>query len=159
MKYIVKIQGKLYEVELGDLHSQPIVALVNGERVEVWLESEGGVKPYFAQPELDQRAHVLSTARASDGLPDVSPAPTLPGRQTGSSPSHQIYAPLPGVVVSVSVKSGDTVSIGQELCVIEAMKMKNAIRAPRQGQIAAVHISRGQTIQHHDLLFEFAHTE
>jgi biotin carboxyl carrier protein len=64
-------------------------------------------------------------------------------------------APLPGVVASIAVHPGTVTSIGQELCVLEAMKMKNAIRAGRAGRIAAVHISVGQHVRHNDPLVDY----
>ena len=67
-----------------------------------------------------------------------------------------IYAPIPGVIDSVAVGPGDVVSMGQEVCVLEAMKMKNIIRAPRAGQVAVVHVSAGQHVKHNDLLLEYA---
>ena len=66
-----------------------------------------------------------------------------------------VNAPLPGVIVAVSVKPGETVAHGQELCTIEAMKMKNVIRAGRAGTIAAVHVTLNQHVKHHDVLLEF----
>ena len=65
-------------------------------------------------------------------------------------------APIPGVIVSIAVKPGDAVEVGQELCVLEAMKMKNAIRAPRAGTIGKILAAMGEHVQHHDLLIEYA---
>jgi biotin carboxyl carrier protein len=66
-----------------------------------------------------------------------------------------VLAPIPGVIISIQVKQGDEVSLGQELCVLEAMKMKNTIRSPRAGVIASVNVSSGETVKHHDVLVEF----
>jgi biotin carboxyl carrier protein len=59
------------------------------------------------------------------------------------------------VIVEVAVKPGDQVRVGDTLCVLEAMKMKNAIRAPRAGQIATVFVQIGQAVKHHDSLVAF----
>ncbi len=66
-----------------------------------------------------------------------------------------VRAPIPGVIVSVAVQPGQAVTVGQELCVLEAMKMKNVIRAPRAGVIAAVRVAVGQTVKHKDVLVEY----
>ena len=58
----------------------------------------------------------------------------------------------PGVVVSVSVVPGDAVVAGQQLLVVEAMKMQNELRAPRDGTITRVGVGAGQTIEVGDLL-------
>jgi biotin carboxyl carrier protein len=59
------------------------------------------------------------------------------------------------VVVTVTAQPGQHIAAGQELCVLEAMKMLNTIRAPRAGQIAAVHVTIGQHVQHNDPLIEY----
>lgn len=152
MKYKVKVDNRLYEVELNDLHSQPIIALVNGEPIEVWLESEMGIKPYFAQPEL-----AYQIGRDSQ-KPDSSEPATGAAKTTVKAASNlqQITAPIPGVILSVLVKSGDEVTLGQPLCVLEAMKMKNTIRSPREGKIKSVKVQPGQAVQHKEILIEFS---
>jgi biotin carboxyl carrier protein len=60
------------------------------------------------------------------------------------------------VIVSIAVQQEDEVSAGQELLVLEAMKMKNSIRANRAGKIAAIGVSVGQHVQHNQVLVEFA---
>jgi biotin carboxyl carrier protein len=65
-----------------------------------------------------------------------------------------VYALIPGVVDSIAVQAGDAVAVGQVLCALEAMKMKNAIRASRAGQIARLHVVVGQHVRHNDPLVE-----
>ena len=60
------------------------------------------------------------------------------------------------MIAAVSVQPGSGVTVGQELLVIEAMKMKNAIRAARAGEIGALHVGVGQTVRQGDLLLEYA---
>lgn len=152
MKYKVKVDNKLYEVELNDLHSQPIIALVNGEPIEVWLESEMGIKPYFAQPELAYQIGRDSQKDASSqSAEDATKATIQPATNL-----QNVTAPIPGVILSVLVKNGDEVTQAQPLCVLEAMKMKNTIRSPRQGKIKAVKVQPGQAVQHKEILIEFS---
>jgi propionyl-CoA carboxylase alpha chain len=68
---------------------------------------------------------------------------------------NAIRAPIPGVILSIAVREGTEVAIGQDLCILEAMKMKNSIRSPRKGVIAKVHALVGQSVQHHEILMEF----
>jgi pyruvate carboxylase subunit B len=63
-----------------------------------------------------------------------------------------VRAMIPGVVVSVSVNPGDIVTAGQQLLVLEAMKMQNELRASRAGTIERVTVGAGQTIEVGDLL-------
>ena len=64
----------------------------------------------------------------------------------------EVHAIIPGVVVSVSVVAGDAVVAGQQLLVVEAMKMQNELRAPRDGVISRVAVGAGVTIEVGDLL-------
>uniref|UniRef100_A0A8C6ZKN2 Propionyl-CoA carboxylase alpha chain, mitochondrial n=1 Tax=Nothoprocta perdicaria TaxID=30464 RepID=A0A8C6ZKN2_NOTPE len=68
--------------------------------------------------------------------------------------SSILRSPMPGTVVAVSVKPGDTVSEGQEICVIEAMKMQNSLAAAKTGKVKAVHCRAGDTVGEGDLLVE-----
>jgi biotin carboxyl carrier protein len=71
-----------------------------------------------------------------------------------SSIANEIHAPMPGLILEVAVAVGDSVSQGDPLCVLEAMKMENALTAPRDGVIKAVHISTGETVDKNALLIE-----
>jgi 3-methylcrotonyl-CoA carboxylase alpha subunit len=57
-----------------------------------------------------------------------------------------LEAPMPGRVVAVRVSTGQRVARGEELLVVEAMKMENALRAPRDGVVRAVHVSAGDAV-------------
>jgi biotin carboxyl carrier protein len=72
--------------------------------------------------------------------------------EAGRSGPTDVRAIIPGVVVSVSVAAGDQVSAGQQLLVVEAMKMQNELRAPREGSIERVAVGPGATIEVGDLL-------
>jgi pyruvate carboxylase len=66
-----------------------------------------------------------------------------------------VAAPMPGMVAQIAVKVGQSVSKGQALLSVEAMKMENSIAAERDGTIAAIHTAVGDTVQAQDLLLEF----
>ncbi|XP_068183307.1 propionyl-CoA carboxylase alpha chain, mitochondrial [Antennarius striatus] len=68
--------------------------------------------------------------------------------------SSILRSPMPGSVVAVSVKPGDTVAEGQEICVIEAMKMQNSLTAAKQAKVKSVHCKPGETVGEGDLLVE-----
>ena len=92
-------------------------------------------------------------AHGSAPAPGAAPSPTP---VSGGDKARWVRAPIPGVIVAIAVKPGAKVQIGDELCALEAMKMRNAIRATRAGQIAAVHVTVGQHVKHQELLVEFA---
>jgi biotin carboxyl carrier protein len=148
MKLIVKVENQSFEVEVGDIHARPISATVDGEVFEVWPEDVQLVRSAVAVGQVGDLP-----AAAQPAFSAAAPAVSPPGAPTSSARS--VLAPLPGVVVEVSVRPGDVVAYGQELCTIEAMKMKNVIRASRAGMIEAVRVTLNQHVKHHDVLLDF----
>ena len=74
----------------------------------------------------------------------------------GEAPSHtgEIYAPIPGIVSRIFVKSGDSVKTGKNLCILEAMKMENEIKSGMDGVLIGIHVEEGQTVETGLLLME-----
>jgi pyruvate carboxylase len=64
----------------------------------------------------------------------------------------QVGAPLPGLLVNHAHTEGDTVSEGERICTIEAMKMESSVTAPMDGRIKKIHIGAGEQIETGDLL-------
>ena len=62
---------------------------------------------------------------------------------------------MPGVIRSIDVAVGDGVRRGQTLMVLEAMKMKNEIKAERDGTVAALRVNAGDQVRHGDTLLEY----
>jgi biotin carboxyl carrier protein len=67
-------------------------------------------------------------------------------REAGAARAVEVRAIIPGRVVTVAVASGDVVTAGQALIVVEAMKMQNELRAPRAGTVGRVAVAAGQTV-------------
>lgn len=142
MKLRVKINEQTFEVEVGDLEARPILAIVDGETFEIY-------------PEESEAPAAPAPVAAAPAAPAPRPAVVKqPAAEVNSAKA--VMAPLPGVILSIAVKVGDKVTQGQELCVLEAMKMRNPIRAGRAGTIAAIHISVGDTVRHSTPLFEYS---
>ncbi len=139
MKLRVKIADETFEVEVKDLTARPIIAEVDGEAFEVYPEESAA-----AVDAVEPGCTPVPAARPT-------PAPAPSGMASGKS----VLAPIPGVIIAISVKPGDSVTRGQELCVLEAMKMKNAIRASRDGKIAAILVNVGDHVKNSQVLIEF----
>jgi glutaconyl-CoA/methylmalonyl-CoA decarboxylase subunit gamma len=153
MKLIVKVENQSFEVEVGDIHDRPIIATIDGQAFEVWPEDVQLVRPSATLTAPVATAAVSAPRSASPATTPV--APKSAGTAAPVATGKAVHAPLPGVIVTIDVKPGETVAHGQELCTIEAMKMKNVIRAGRPGTIAAVHVTLNQHVKHHDVLLEF----
>lgn len=141
MKLNVKIEDQTFEVEIADLQARPVLAVVDGETFEVWPEEAAAPAAAPASVPVECAPAPMRQAAAS----------ATPAAET----SKAVTAPIPGVIIAVIAKPGDSVKVGQELCTLEAMKMKNAIRATREGKIATVRVSQGDHVKHGQVLFEF----
>jgi propionyl-CoA carboxylase alpha chain len=78
----------------------------------------------------------------------------MPAKQADGS-SQFLLAPMPGLIVSVAVKPGDHVEAGQELAVVEAMKMENVLRAAEQRTVASVLVAPGESVSVDQPIIEF----
>ena len=143
MKIHVKIQNRTYEVKIGDIHDRPIQAIVDGEIFEVWPEemttpSEGYI------PEINSNS---KQKLKNIGIEQPSSSVAVKNKQ--------VIAPIPGVIISISAKEGQNVDFGQELCILEAMKMKNSIRSSRDGVVNEIKVKVGDHVQHGQALITY----
>jgi propionyl-CoA carboxylase alpha chain len=145
MKYRVKIEEQWFEVEIENPRARPVVAQVEGETFEVWPASE--LPP---QPAQEPVAKPVSVSPPPATVPEPPAASATPAECANAA-----CAPIPGVIISIAVQPGDAVQVGQELCVLEAMKMNNTIRAARAGTVARVNVSVGQHVKHGEVLLEY----
>ena len=134
MKYNILIGERTFEVEIEDINKRPIVTHVNGQEILV--------SPETSIPEM--------SADSKPGSPKLAPIEEKLGLQ-----NDPLVAPLPGTVIEVFVKAGDNVEAGQVILILEAMKMKNSIRSTKDGILAQVLVSAGQTVAHKQPLVEF----
>lgn len=111
---------------VGDRHYDVAIA-THGDDVFVRLHGEA-----YALRHLDPLAQLAAVA--------------------GGAAADEIRAPMPGSIVSVSAKAGDSVTRGQSLLVMESMKMETTITAPRDGVVAEVNHETGQTFERDALL-------
>ena len=82
------------------------------------------------------------TVEEGTGAPAAAAAPV----------AASVTAPMPGNILDVKVKAGDSVKAGDTLLILEAMKMENEISAPQDGTIASVNVRKGDVVNSGDLL-------
>ena len=127
---------------MGDLTGPTIEVTVEGETFTVEME---GLAPLASpRPRRSRPAPIPP--------PEVPPAP---GQSATASASDNILrSPMPGRVMSIMVRPGDRVSAGDEVCVVEAMKMEQSIRADRDGVVKEIHVQPLDSVNANDPLIE-----
>ena len=145
---------KRYKITLGDW-AYNVTVLGDPCRAEVEVEVDGEVFSVFVEA-MD----VEPGATADELATGVTPLSAVPTVSSGSvvgvaTTERQVVAPLPGVIKSISVRSGQQVDSNDELLVIEAMKMDNVIRAAREGIVGRIYVSEGHQIAYGDPLLEY----
>ena len=123
----VKVGDNWYEVEVGELTQSPVQVIVGGETFLVEIEG----LPINPQPR--QR-------RGRTKTPEIVVPPAATRNSLNSGPDNIIVSPLSGRVISILVRPGEPVSAGQEVCVVEAMKMEQSIRSPRDGVVKEIKV-------------------
>jgi biotin carboxyl carrier protein len=145
MLYAVRIGDQTYSVEINDLDSRPVVVSVDGEKMDVWPEEKSST------PAMEP-VKTFSGTEQTAPMPETR-VPATSGQQAALG--NGILAPIPGVIVEIVVKAGQSVNRGDELCVLEAMKMKNSIKAGRNGTIGKILVAVGDQVRHGQVLMEY----
>lgn len=141
--------------------------LVDGELFPGDFEILGDGRIHFI---VDGRSYSALLRRNGEGLAEVSVEGVRSevsikterelllekyGIDTAQSAGHaNLKSPMPGLVVRIAVTEGDSVSKGDPLLVLEAMKMENELKADSDGIISAIHTSEGEAVTKGQLLIE-----
>ena len=142
----VKVRDRWFTVEVGVLTGNPVRVLVDGDPVDVDLEGLTGreEKPSLPAPQPVEASP--ASGREADSSAKTTPT-TPPTTPTVTPTATKMFrSPMPGVILSVSVKIGDQVVTGDEVCVLEAMKMQQVLRADWTGIVRAIHVEPGQQV-------------
>lgn len=126
-EYKFKINGSLYNVSINSLQKDTAEVVVNGREYIVNIESV----------EKNQKSN---QSAGSSELPKEEPG------TTSKNAIRNIKSPLPGIIVEINVKPGDSVKKGQKIAVIEAMKMENEITADCDGVVSEIKVKVGDSV-------------
>ena len=134
-EYKYKINGTKFTVNVGDIIDNETTVEVNGVPYKVELDRKAPQKPALSQSGYtNQGAKVAVSSKPA-------PKPAMP-----SSPDA-IKSPLPGTIVAITVKVGDSIKSGQKVGILESMKMENEIRSTKDGTVKQILVSAGDTVQ------------
>ena len=147
-EYVLRIGSREYRAKVEELTAEKATIAVDGTTYEVDLVE---IARRTASPAAVQRpAPRPAAVAAPQAVPATRPSEEAPGAVT---------APLPGLVLRLEVKEGDSVQAGQPLLVMEAMKMENVVPAPYHGTVRQVFVSEGDSVAEGDPLVEVARPE
>ena len=137
------IHGNKYDVNIIDVEDNIAEIEVNGAIYTVEVDK---IIAKSKTPKL-VRSVAIPTTESSPTQQKTS-SPTAP-KGTGF-----IKTPLPGAILNIHVKEGDTVKIGTKLITLEAMKMENNINSDKEGVIKAIKVKQGDSVLEGDILIE-----
>lgn len=161
----VSVQGRIFKVETtgesalvdGDPVSWDLVVAPDGSWSMIHEKRHYQVQVISYNPDskkmtLGFKGQVinLSFKDASDILLE-----NLGMTSVTASKVKQILSPMPGLITEVRVKEGQTVSAGDPLLVLEAMKMENVVKATSAGMVSAIRVQKGDRIEKGSVLIEF----
>jgi propionyl-CoA carboxylase alpha chain len=120
---------------------------IDGRAVAMQLRPvPNGFRISHAGTQVDALVYTRREAELAAMMPEV--------KATGLG--NALTCPMPGLVKAISVKPGQDVKAGETLCIVEAMKMENVLRAERDAKIAKIRVKEGDTLAVDDVIMEFA---
>lgn len=136
-EYKYKINGTKFSVAVGKIHGNEVQVEVNGVPYTVELDSEVAkaaaiaptvIKNAAPAPRTESGEKIIAKPVVAEGVPNA------------------VKSPLPGTIMSFAVNVGDTVKIGDTVCILEAMKMENDIHTTHEGKVTKILVNAGDTV-------------
>tara|TARA_B100000214_G_C23972866_1_gene631120 strand:+ start:2320 stop:2757 length:438 start_codon:yes stop_codon:yes gene_type:complete len=137
----IKIGTESYDVEVGDISVSPVDVTVNGNIYSV------DISKYLKNIQPKKRKITKKIPTRTKKQENIT--------KNNNTVNNSVKSPMPGTILGVKVSVGDTVKAGDELLVLESMKMENMINSPIDGTISKILISEGDSVQHGQELIIF----
>jgi glutaconyl-CoA decarboxylase len=144
-KYEITIDGTKFVVSVGDVSASPVQVIVNGEQKTVAFREAVAAAPVLVAP-------ATAPTLPSPVAPTPEPEPVAPVAPAGAAKGQVVAAPMPGKILSITVKVGDAISEGDTVCTLEAMKMEMPISCTASGTVQAIQAQVGATVAFGDPL-------
>jgi biotin carboxyl carrier protein len=152
-KYVLEIGEKEYTAEVKELTTEYAKVDINGDEYHVKLKELGRKMGALPTIESVKPATPAPTSAPKPGPAKPKTAP--PAAPTGTN-AESINAPLPGLILEVKVNEGDQIKAGQDIMVMEAMKMENLVQAPHDGTVEKIYVNKGDSVAEGDLLAQIS---
>lgn len=139
-EYKIKINGNEYNVSIDPKEGNLADVFVDGKAFHVEFD-----KPVKAAPiGFAKKAVTVSAPSQVASQPAATPSASANG--------EKVTSPLPGVILDISVKEGDSVKKGDKVCILEAMKMENVIEATADGVIKQIKVKKSDSVLEGDVI-------
>jgi glutaconyl-CoA/methylmalonyl-CoA decarboxylase subunit gamma len=169
-RYHIVVKKKEYVIDVQETGEHDFRVMLGDQSFDVTLSShedvaEAAITPAMEVSQgLDDEAAIIRPSAVyhpqepepterpiSVPIPSLPPTPVLPS----DSFHPELVAPMPGTILSIEVKPGDSVKRGQTVLILEAMKMKNAIKSSQDAIVREIVIEPGKTVRFGDVLVKF----
>jgi len=153
MKYKIAVGEKKFEVEIGEVRDGHAQVTVNNATYDINIENYPEIMGEITGARETGRTRSPASAR------DISPMPAFSGAAkvaaAVSAPAaggNFVTAPIPGLILEIMVKVGDTVSSGQVVAIMEAMKMENNLTCDVSGTVQEIRVQKGGQVVTGDVI-------
>ena len=167
-RYTITVNGTDHVIDVEEVTADNFTVLYEGRRVDVRVSAHADLAQAAITPHVEVRGSHAPSIFGTDAGPApaaataAGPSPSQPARPAGRTPRpsveadpNALTAPMPGVVLEVLKQPGDQVARGDVILVLEAMKMKNSLRASRDAVIASVQVKPGDPVVHGQKLVSY----
>jgi len=155
-QFLMEVNNKTSQLELQEefSYSLPFTLKIAGKSHRVGFNNIKSNNQFFIK--IDGKTHTVQHEVTGTLLPPAfKPSVITLGKKANKKPVSEkgaVTAPMPGKIVLIRVKVGDTVQVSDALCVLEAMKMENEITAPKTGRVKEVLVAEGANVNSGDAL-------
>jgi glutaconyl-CoA/methylmalonyl-CoA decarboxylase subunit gamma len=150
-RYKLGVGERQFEIDVHELSDDRFQVVVGDASYEVKLTGAESLSAAAITPGDQPAGGAAPPPRARAAMP----AAARPRAMPLAGGADALHAPMPGVILELHVQAGDTVQRGQQIAVLDAMKMHNFIGAPRAGVIAEVCVGPGQAVGHGEPIVRF----
>ena len=131
------------------------IVTVNGEKYDVEVERVGGGSSPLSRRPMERTARPREAAPVAQSAPvPQAAAPAPAAASAAASSAGAVVSPMPGTILEVKVKEGDSVSVGQVVVILEAMKMETEIVSEVAGSVSAIRVKKGDAVDTDAVLVE-----